>query len=111
MQRLKLVSDLERHQDGTLFIFDEPSVGLHPVDIRVLLGVLQRLIDAGATVIVIEHDIDMIVNADHVIDLGPGGGDQGGRIVASMTPDELAHAPGSVTGRYLIEALSRHATN
>ncbi|MFZ4896376.1 excinuclease ABC subunit UvrA [Plantibacter sp. Mn2098] len=110
-QRLKLVSDLEREQDGTLFIFDEPSVGLHPADIRVLLGVLQRLIDAGATVIVIEHDIDMIVNADHVIDLGPGGGDQGGRIVASTTPDELAHTPGSLTGQYLSEALSHQMMN
>ncbi|PRB08248.1 excinuclease ABC subunit A, partial [Microbacterium sp. MYb62] len=71
-QRLKLVSDLERELHGTLFVFDEPSVGLHPADVRVLLGVFQRLIDAGATVIVIEHDLDVIVNADHVIDLGPG---------------------------------------
>lgn len=100
-QRLKLVSDLERELHGTLFIFDEPSVGLHPSDVRVLLGVLQRLIDAGATVLVIEHDLDVIANADHVIDLGPGGGADGGQIVAATTPEGLTRIPESLTGRYL----------
>ncbi|MEV6285229.1 excinuclease ABC subunit UvrA [Kribbella sp. NPDC051770] len=100
-QRLKLVADLEKPQRGTLFVFDEPSVGLHPADIRVLLTVLDRLIAAGATVIVIEHDTDLIANADHVIDLGPGGGDQGGRIVAATTPQRLHEFPESVTGRYV----------
>ncbi|GAA1556732.1 excinuclease ABC subunit UvrA [Kribbella lupini] len=100
-QRLKLVADLEKPQQGTLFVFDEPSVGLHPADIRVLLTVLDRLITAGATVIVIEHDLDMIANADHVIDLGPGGGEHGGRIVAATSPQLLPSIPASVTGRYL----------
>ncbi|GAA0608225.1 excinuclease ABC subunit UvrA [Kribbella sandramycini] len=100
-QRLKLVTDLEKPQTGTLFIFDEPSVGLHPADIRVLLSVFDRLIAAGATVIVIEHDLDLIANADHVLDLGPGGGTQGGRIVAATTPELLPGIPESITGRYL----------
>ncbi|PQZ60299.1 MULTISPECIES: excinuclease ABC subunit A [unclassified Microbacterium] len=100
-QRLKLVADLERELHGTLFIFDEPSVGLHPADVRVLLAVLQRLLDAGATVIVIEHDLDVIANADHVIDLGPGGGADGGQIVAATTPEGLTRIPESLTGRYL----------
>ena len=104
-QRLKLIADLEKRQQGTLFIFDEPSVGLHPADIRVLLKVFDRLIDAGATVIVIEHDLDMIANADYVIDLGPGGGTHGGRIVAATTPALLAEAPESLTGRYLASVL------
>jgi excinuclease ABC subunit A len=102
-QRLKLIADLEKRQLGTLFIFDEPSVGLHPADIRVLLKVFDRLIDAGATVIVIEHDLDMIANADYVIDLGPGGGVDGGRIVAATTPALLPQFPESLTGRYLLK--------
>ncbi|GAA0954774.1 excinuclease ABC subunit A [Kribbella koreensis] len=104
-QRLKLIADLEKPQQGTLFIFDEPSVGLHPADIRVLLTVFDRLITAGATVIVIEHDLDMIANADHVIDLGPGGGTDGGRIVAATTPTLLTQAPESLTGQYLRDVL------
>ncbi|GAA1667311.1 excinuclease ABC subunit A [Kribbella yunnanensis] len=100
-QRLKLVADLEKPQSNTLFIFDEPSVGLHPADIRVLLAVLDRLITAGATVIVIEHDLDLIANADHIIDLGPQGGTAGGRIVAATTPTNLPTHPQSLTGRYL----------
>ncbi len=100
-QRLKLVADLEKPQTDTLFIFDEPSVGLHPADIRVLLSVLDRLITAGATVIVIEHDLDLIANADHIIDLGPQGGTAGGRIVAATTPTNLPTHPESLTGRYL----------
>ncbi|GAB3947063.1 excinuclease ABC subunit A [Kribbella albertanoniae] len=102
-QRLKLVADLEKPQSDTLFIFDEPSVGLHPADIRVLLTVLDRLITAGATVIVIEHDLDLIANADHVIDLGPQGGTAGGRIVAATTPSNLPTHPESITGRYLTQ--------
>ncbi|MGQ4366011.1 excinuclease ABC subunit UvrA [Streptomyces sp. SAS_272] len=103
-QRLKLATELTRNQSDTLFVLDEPSVGLHPLDIRTLLAVLQRLADNGATVIVIEHDLDMIANADHVVDMGPGGGTAGGTIVATGTPDDLAHDPHSVTARY----LSRH---
>jgi len=104
-QRLKLASELDRPQRGTLFVFDEPSVGLHPVDVRTLLGVLQRLVDAGGTVVVVEHDLDLIANADHVVDLGPGGGTAGGRIVAAGTPDEVAATPESVTGKFLREVL------
>ena len=100
-QRLKLVSELGRPQDHTLFVFDEPTVGLHPLDVRVLIGVLQRLLDRGATVVVIEHDLDVIANADHLIDMGPGGGEEGGRIVATGSPAEVAADPGSITGRYL----------
>lgn len=104
-QRLKLAEALGRDQHDALFILDEPSVGLHPLDVRVLLGVFQRLIDRGATVLCIEHDLDMIANADYVVDMGPGGGDQGGRIVAAGTPAQIAKTPGSVTGRYLRDVL------
>ena len=100
-QRLKLSADLDRDQHDTVFVFDEPSIGLHPLDVRLPLGVLQRLVDNGATVIVIEHDLDMIRNADYLIDLGPGGGAAGGRIVATGTSDEIAANPDSTTGRYL----------
>jgi excinuclease ABC subunit A len=100
-QRLKLSSDLDRDQHDTVFVLDEPSIGLHPLDIQVLLGVLQRLVNNGATVIVIEHDLDMIRNADYLIDLGPGGGAAGGRIVATGTSTEIAATPHSNTGRYL----------
>ena len=100
-QRLKLAGEVGRNQRDALFVFDEPSVGLHPADIRVLLATLDRLRANGATVIVIEHDLDMIANADLVIDLGPGGGTAGGRIVATGTPEEIAANPDSVTGRYL----------
>ncbi len=105
-QRLKLASELTRSQDDALFVFDEPTIGLHPLDVEVLLGVLQRLIDHGATVVVIEHDLDMIANADYVIDLGPGGGEAGGRVVATGTPEEVAACPESVTGRYIAEELA-----
>jgi excinuclease ABC subunit A len=100
-QRLKLVNELHRDQSDAVFVLDEPSVGLHPLDVRTLLAVLQRLCDRGATVIVIEHDLDMVANADHIVDMGPGGGADGGRIVATGTPDEVAADPGSVTGSYL----------
>ena len=106
-QRLKLASELTRSQEDALFVFDEPTIGLHPLDVEVLLGVLQRLIDNGATVVVIEHDLDMIANADWVIDMGPGGGAAGGRVVAAGTPEELAACPESITGRYVAEELRR----
>ncbi len=104
-QRLKLASELTRSQKDALFVFDEPTIGLHPLDVEVLLGVLQRLIGNGATVVVIEHDLDMIANADYVIDMGPGGGDDGGRVVCAGTPEEVAACNASVTGRYLAEEL------
>jgi excinuclease ABC subunit A len=100
-QRLKLSAHIDRGQADALFIFDEPSVGLHPLDVRTLLHVLDRLVGNGASVVVIEHDLDMIANADHVIDMGPGGGEAGGRIVATGTPQEVAETPGSATGRFL----------
>ncbi|MCR5088336.1 MAG: ATP-binding cassette domain-containing protein [Oscillospiraceae bacterium] len=104
-QRLKLASEMGRSQEDSLFVFDEPTIGLHPLDVQVLLGVFNRLVKAGATVLVIEHDLDVIANADYVIDMGPGGGEQGGRIVAGGTPEEIAANPGSITGRYLREIL------
>lgn len=110
-QRLKLATELHRDQHKAIFVFDEPSVGLHPLDVRTLLGVLQRLIDKGATVVVIEHDLDVIANADHIIDMGPGGGTAGGRIIATGSPDELANNPSSITGRYLREHLSYRSNN
>ena len=106
-QRLKLVNQLHRDQSDTVFVLDEPSVGLHPLDVRTLLAVLTRLTERGATVIVIEHDLDVIANADYVIDMGPGGGEQGGRIVATGTPEQVARNDESVTGRYLADHLGR----
>ena len=100
-QRLKLASEMGRAQDDTVFVFDEPTIGLHPLDVATLLGVFDTLVAHGATVVVIEHDLDVIRNADYVIDLGPGGGECGGRIVATGRPDEIAAVPESVTGRYL----------
>ena len=100
-QRLKLASEIGKTQEDSVFVFDEPSIGLHPLDVRVLLGVFQALMDNGATVIVIEHDLDVIRNADYVIDMGPGGGDAGGRIVACGTPLEIRSSEDSITGRYL----------
>lgn len=100
-QRLKLASEIGKTQEDSVFVFDEPSIGLHPLDVQVLLGVFQALLDHGATVIVIEHDLDVIRNADYVIDMGPGGGEAGGRIVASGTPQEIKHNKNSITGRYL----------
>ena len=106
-QRLKLAAEMGRAQNDAVFVFDEPTIGLHPLDVRVLLGVFQRLIGAGATVIVIEHDLDMIANADYVVDLGPGGGKAGGRIVAAGTPEQVAQNPASITGVYLKECLGQ----
>lgn len=100
-QRLKLASEMGRKQEDAVFIFDEPTIGLHPLDVRSLLGVFQRLIENNATVIVIEHDLDVIRNADYIIDMGPGGGKDGGEIVAAGTPAEISSCPASITGKYL----------
>ena len=104
-QRLKLASELNRSQNTSLFVFDEPTIGLHPLDVEVLLGVLQRLIDNGATVVVIEHDLDVIANADYLIDMGPGGGESGGTVVCAGTPEEVCACKQSITGKFLKEAL------
>ena len=100
-QRLKLASEMGRAQSDSLFVFDEPTIGLHPLDVRTLLGVFQTLIGHGATVVVIEHDLDVIRNADYLIDMGPGGGEAGGRVVAAGTPEAVAGNTNSITGRYL----------
>ena len=100
-QRLKLASEMGKTQSDSVFVFDEPTIGLHPLDVRTLLGVFQALIENGATVIVIEHDLDVIRNADYIIDMGPGGGQEGGKIVATGTPEEIKKAPESRTGQFL----------
>ena len=100
-QRLKLASEMGRGQGDTVFVFDEPTIGLHPLDVQTLLGVFRTLIDSGATVVVIEHDLDVIRSADFLLDMGPGGGEEGGRVVALGTPEQVAQNPDSVTGRYL----------
>ena len=100
-QRLKLASEMGRGQEDTVFVFDEPTIGLHPLDVRTLLGVFQTLLDSGATVVVIEHDLDVIRSADYLVDMGPGGGESGGEIVAAGTPAQVARNPRSITGRYL----------
>ena len=100
-QRLKLASEMSKKQGDTVFVFDEPTIGLHPLDVQSLLAVFQKLIDNNATVIVIEHDLDVIKNADYIIDMGPGGGEEGGTIVATGTPEEIAKNSNSITGRFL----------
>lgn len=100
-QRLKLASEMGKSQSDSVFVFDEPTIGLHPLDVQTLLRVFQTLIENGATVIVIEHDLDVIRSADYLIDMGPGGGENGGRIVAAGTPEEIQATPESCTGRYL----------
>ena len=100
-QRLKLASEMGRGQDDSLFVFDEPTIGLHPSDVQTLLQVFQTLVDHGATVIVIEHDLDVIRNADYIIDMGPGGGEEGGRIVVEGTPEQVRACRESVTGRFI----------
>ena len=100
-QRLKLASEMGHGQDDTVFVFDEPTIGLHPLDVRVLMNIFQHLIDMGATVIIIEHDLDIIRNADYVIDLGPRGGEEGGRIVVAGTPEDVKASGESMTGRYI----------
>jgi excinuclease ABC subunit A len=107
-QRIKLSSELHKRATGnTLYVLDEPTTGLHFEDVRKLLSVLQRLVSTGNTVIVIEHNLDVIKTADHVIDLGPEGGDQGGTVVATGTPEAVAAEPASHTGRFLAEVLER----
>ena len=100
-QRLKLASEMGKAQSDSVFVFDEPTIGLHPLDVRTLIGVFRTLIANGATVIVIEHDLDLIRSADYIIDMGPGGGEDGGRIVAVGTPEEIRASAESITGRYL----------
>ncbi len=100
-QRLKLASEMGRGQSDSVFVFDEPTIGLHPLDVRTLMAVFRHLIEQGGTVIVIEHDLDVIRGADYIVDMGPGGGEAGGRIVAAGIPEEIRQNPESVTGRYL----------
>lgn len=100
-QRLKLASEMGKGQADSVFVFDEPTIGLHPLDVRTLLQVFQTLIENGATVVIIEHDLDVIRNADYIIDMGPGGGEAGGRIVAAGTPEQIQKNPESITGRYI----------
>ena len=100
-QRLKLASEMGKGQSDSVFVFDEPTIGLHPLDVQTLLGVFQALVDNGATVLVIEHDLDVNRNADYIIDMGPGGGEEGGRVVACGTPEQIAANEKSVTGKYL----------
>ena len=100
-QRLKLASEMGKGQADSVFVFDEPTIGLHPLDVQTLLGVFQALVDQGATVLVIEHDLDVIRNADYVIDMGPGGGAAGGRVVAVGTPKQIAANRDSITGKYI----------
>lgn len=100
-QRLKLASDMGRSRENTLFVFDEPTIGLHPLDVRTLLKVFDALVSAGATVVVIEHDVSVMRNADYLIDMGPYGGDRGGRVVAAGAVEEVKKVRESVTARYL----------
>ncbi|MBE6106966.1 excinuclease ABC subunit UvrA [Anaerovibrio lipolyticus] len=106
-QRLKLASEMGRSQADSVFIFDEPTIGLHPLDVQVLLQVFDRLVAAGATVIVIEHDLDVIINADYLIDMGPEGGEKGGRIVACGTPEMAAESKDSITGKYIAREIGQ----
>jgi excinuclease ABC subunit A len=107
-QRVKLATELSKVSTGkTLYVLDEPTTGLHFEDIRILLGVLNKLVDKGNTVIVVEHNLDVIKVADHIIDLGPGGGEHGGEIVAQGTPEEISQNKLSITGKYLKTELNR----
>ena len=109
-QRVKLSSELQKRSSGkTFYILDEPTTGLHFEDVRQLLIVLQRLVDAGNTVLVIEHNLDVIKSADHIVDLGPEGGVRGGTIVAQGTPEEVAEVPGSFTGQFVKRVLAEAA--
>jgi excinuclease ABC subunit A len=109
-QRLRIASRLRASQRGALYVFDEPSTGLHPLDVATLVGVFDRLLDAGATIIVIDHDLDLLAAADHLIDMGPGGGPDGGRILAAGTPEDVSRTPGSATGPWLAGHLAGAGT-
>ena len=100
-QRLKLASEMSKSQNDSIFIFDEPTIGLHPLDVQILVKVFQSLVDQGATVVVIEHDRDVMKNADYIIDMGPGGGRDGGMIVATGSVEEIKNNIKSITGKYL----------
>ncbi len=100
-QRLKLAQEIQRTQTDTLFVFDEPTIGLHPLDVKVLLEVFRSLIQKGATIIVIEHDLDILRHADYIVDMGPGGGNAGGKIVAAGPPDAISKCKESITGAFL----------
>ena len=104
-QRLRIASRLRSSQRGALYVFDEPSTGLHPLDVATLAGVFDRLLEAGATIIVIDHDLDLLAAADHLIDMGPGGGPDGGHILAAGIPEDVARDPDSATGPWLAEHL------
>lgn len=106
-QRLKLVKHLNHNQSETLFVFDEPTIGLHPLDVKTLLAVMQQLLDRGATIVTITHDLNLIVNADYMLDMGPRGGSNGGKIVAQGNPLALIQKPESLTSKYLAEYWSR----
>ena len=107
-QRIKLATELQRAQRGhTLYLLDEPTTGLHPADVQLLMAQLHGLVDAGNTVVVVEHEMSVVAAADRVIDLGPSGGDQGGRIMATGSPEDVAQASGSRTAPYLAAALGR----
>ena len=100
-QRVQLARAVRNDTTGVLYVLDEPSVGLHPLDTQALVGVLDRLLAKGATIVLVEHDLDLIATADHVIDMGPGGGAAGGRIIATGTPEQIAASTDSITGQYL----------
>ena len=100
-QRLKLASEMGKVQKDSVFVFDEPTIGLHPLDVRTLLQVFQTLIENGATVVIIEHDLDVIRNADYIIDMGPGGGEAGGRMVTAGTPEQIRKNMDSITGKWI----------
>lgn len=104
-QRLKLASEIGKSQKNSIFIFDEPTIGLHPLDVKVLIDVFDNLIDRGATVIVIEHDLDLIANADHIIDIGIDEDNYGGEILACGSLDDVVNSPKSLTGKYLAEKM------
>lgn len=106
-QRLKLVKHLNRNQATTLFVFDEPTIGLHPLDVKTLVNVMQQLVDRGATIVTITHDLNLIANADYMLDLGPRGGKNDGQIVAEGDPQQLVKNPQSLTTKYLAEYLRR----
>jgi excinuclease ABC subunit A len=109
-QRLRIASRLRSSQDGQLYVFDEPTTGLHPLDVATLVGVFDRLLEAGATIIAIDHDLDLLAAADHLIDMGPGGGPDGGNILAAGTPEDVMRTSDSVTGPWLAQQFGLPST-